>query len=356
MKKVVLGIVISLVVICILAVGLYFYGLGPVSKSTESVEYILKENTNKIDIINDLKVRGLIRSKFSGYIYVLLNRDMNLQAGKYELSYNMGIKKILDKINKGDIAGNQNIYNITFIEGKRLVDYAAKIATLTNTSTEDVMDIMNDPEYLDLLIDKYWFLTDDILNDDIYYPLEGYLFASTYEVYKDSGVKDIIEKMLSGMENVLNNYRDEIENSNYSVHEILTMASIVELEGAASNDRAGVAGVFYNRLKIGESLGSDVTTYYAVKKDFSSDLTNSDLYNCNNGYNTRGNCNRGKLPVGPICSASVDSILATIKPSKHDYLFFVADKNKKTYFTKTNAEHEAKVSELKANGLWYEYK
>ena len=158
------------------------------------------------------------------------------------------------------------------------------------------------------------------------------------------------------MENVLNNYRDEIENSNYSVHEILTMASIVELEGAASNDRAGVAGVFYNRLKIGESLGSDVTTYYAVKKDFSSDLTNSDLYNCNNGYNTRGNCNRGKLPVGPICSASVDSILATIKPSKHDYLFFVADKNKKTYFTKTNAEHEAKVSELKANGLWNEYK
>ncbi len=356
MKKAVIFIICGLVLVIGLLIGLYFYGLNPVSNSTNQVEFVLNSGTNKINIINDLRKMGLIKSKFSGYIYVLLNRNINLQAGRYELSPNMGTKKILEKINKGEIIEVKNTYNITFIEGKRLTDYAEKIAEATNTSEEEVMNVFQDKEYLQTLISKYWFLTDDILNENIYYPLEGYLFASTYEVYNGSGIKDIIEKMLDGMADVLKNYQEAIENSSYSVHDILTMASIVELEGAASNDRAGVAGVFYNRLKIGESLGSDVTTYYAVHKDFSSALTNQDLNNCQNGYNTRNGCNQGKLPVGPICSPSVDSIAATINPSHHDYLFFVADKNKKTYFTKTNAEHTAKVNELKASGLWYEYK
>ena len=201
------------------------------------------------------------------------------------------------------------------------------------------------------LIDKYWFLTDDILKDGIYYPLEGYLFASTYELYNGSGIKDIITKMLDGTNDILTKYKEDIENSKYSVHEILTLASVVEQEGAASNDRAGVAGVFYNRLKIGESLGSDVTTYYAYGKNFDEDLSMSELNNCSNGYNTRNGCNAGKLPIGPICSPSSDSIIATINPSNHDYLFFVADKTGKTYFTKTNAEHNAKVRELKAYGM-----
>jgi len=81
----------------------------------------------------------------------------------------------------------------------------------------------------------------------------------------------------------------------------------------------------------------------------------SELNNCNNGYNTRNGCNSGKLPVGPICSASLASLKAALEPDNHDYYFFVADKNRKTYFTKTNFEHESKVSELKNAGLWYEY-
>ena len=100
-------------------------------------------------------------------------------------------------------------------------------------------------------------------------------------------------------------------------------------------------------------LGSDVTTYYAVGKDFSNDLTIGDLNSCN-GYNTRGQCVKG-LPLGPIASSSLDSIVAAIEPTKHEYYYFVADKNGKTYFSKTYSEHNNIVRELKSKGLWYVY-
>ena len=151
-------------------------------------------------------------------------------------------------------------------------------------------------------------------------------------------------------------YKEELETSELTVHEILTLASIVELEGASSDDRAGVAGVFYNRLALGETLGSDVTTYYAVNKDFSRDLSENNLKSCN-GYNTsnKSTCPIIGLPVGPIASPSLASIDATINPTEHDYLFFVSDKYKKTYFTKTYSEHIATVGRLRKEGLWYEY-
>jgi len=355
MKKKVIIISGALLAVLLFIISLYFFGLTPVSKDSKTVLFNIKAGTNKIEIVNDLKDAGLLKSKFSSYIYVILNRNLNLQAGKYELSPNMSTNAILKKIHEGKIKEEKNTFNITFVEGKRLVDYAKVIAENTNTAEEEVLNLLSDKTYLQELIDKYWFLTDDILDKDIYYPLEGYLFASTYEFYKGSTVKDIVARMLEGTETNLNNLKELVDESKYTVHEILTMASIVELEGVNDTDRSGVAGVFYNRLKTGDSLGSDVTTYYAARKDFSTDLKMSELNNCNNGYNTRNGCNRGKLPVGPICSASLASLKASLEPDNHDYYFFVADKNRKTYFTKTNWEHEAKVSELKQNGLWYEY-
>ena len=116
----------------------------------------------------------------------------------------MGVKEILQKINDGKIIEEKNTFNLTFIEGKRLKDYASMIAKATNTTDEEVLNVLNDEEYLKELIDKYWFITNDILNDEIYFPLEGYLFASTYEFYNNSSIKSMITKMLDGMQNVLN--------------------------------------------------------------------------------------------------------------------------------------------------------
>lgn len=357
MKKKII-IVLSLIIIVIgLLVGLYFYGLTAVSNDTSIVLFKVESGASKLDIVDDLKEAGLIKSKISLYIYVGLNRNFNLQAGEYELSKSMNPKEILKKINDGKIKEekNKNTFRLTFVEGKRFPYYAAKIAEVTNKTKEEVIEELSDREYLNELINNYWFLSDDILNKDIYYPLEGYLFPSTYEFYKNSSVKDIVKVMLDTFGAKLKTYEEAINSSGYSVHQIITLASIVEVEGAGSDDRSGVAGVFYNRLKNNWSLGSDATTYYAAKVEFSErDLYNSEI-NAINPYNTRPQAMAGKLPVGPIDSPSIDSLVATINPQQHDYFYFVADKNKKTYFTKTDREHINKVNELKAAGLWYTY-
>lgn len=355
-KKKVVIVLISIFIVISVLIGLYFYGLTPVSKTSTDVEFIVTSGKGKIEIIDDLKSAGLLKSKFASYIYVGLH-GTNLQAGKYSLNASMSTKEIINKIGNGEIIEEKNTFMLTFIEGKRIPIYAGVIAEATGTTKEEVLKILSDKEYLKSLIDEYWFLTEDILNEKIYYPLEGYLFPNTYEFYKGSSIKDIVKRLLNEMNNQLTPLKSEIESSNFNVHELLTLASIVELEGANSDDRAGVAGVFYNRLKIGDSLGSDVTTYYGVKVELSErDLYQAEIDNCNNGYNTRFPCNPGKLPIGPIASVSATSIKATINPEVHDYLFFVADKYKHTYFTKTNWEHNQKVIELKNSGLWYEYR
>lgn len=354
MKKKLLIIIGVILVVIACLIALYFYGLSPASKNTEVVEFSIASGESKKDIVDALDEAGLIKSKISAYVYVGLHRSLNLQAGIYELSPSMSLKEIMEMLDSGDVSENEQTYTLTFVEGRRLVDYASMIAEATNTTIEDVLAVMSDEAYLNELIGKYSFLSTDILNSEIYYPLEGYLFADTYEFYKDSSIKDIIETMLNGMANVLNDYQEEIANSGYSIHEILTLASIVEQEGINSADRAGVAGVFYNRLNANMSLGSDATTYYGVRKDFSDDLYISEI-NDNNPYNTRLASMAGRLPIGPICSPSRESILAVLNPEEHDYYYFVADKNGDTYFMKTYAEHEEMVSELQASGLWYEY-
>ena len=112
---------------------------------------------------------------------------------------------------------------------------------------------------------------------------------------------------------------------------------------------------FINRLNKNMALGSDVTTYYAIKVD----MNERDLYakeiNTYNAYNTRGPNMEGKLPVGPIASVSEESIKATLNPADGDYLYFVSDKNGDIYFSETYEKHQETIATLKKKGLWYEY-
>ncbi len=119
--------------------------------------------------------------------------------------------------------------------------------------------------------------------------------------------------------------------------------------------RKDVSSVIYNRLNQGMAIQSDVTTYYAFKVDMGErDLYQKELDKYN-PYNTRGPNMEGKLPIGPISSVSKTSIEAAIEPNNTDYLFFVADKSGKVYFSKTVAEHNQIIRELKTKGLWFEY-
>lgn len=242
--------------------------------------------------------------------------------------------------------------SITFVEGKKFTYYADKIAENFGYKAEDIIKKTSDVEYLNKLIKKYWFIDNDILNENIYYPLEGYIFPDTYQFKKDATIEEIIEKMLDAMDAKLSTYKTEIELSGLKVHSLLTLASMVELEAVTPEDRLVLAGVFNNRIKSGWTLGSDVTTYYAVKKEMTESLTMSDLNGCN-AYNTRGTCVKG-LPVGPICAPSYSSITAAITPDETKYYYFVADSHNKLYFGVTESDHQKNISDLKKQGLWPE--
>ena len=183
----------------------------------------------------------------------------------------------------------------------------------------------------------------------IYYPLEGYLAPNTYHFdNKDVSVEEIIETMLEQMKKELEPFKNDMVSN---PHYYLTMASIVELEGTNTDNRKMIVGIFENRLNSGMNLGSDVTTYYGLQVPMTSDLTTEQFASINL-YNTRSTTMIGKMPVGPICNPGISSIEASVKPTNNDYLFFVADKNGKIYYSKTNNEHEKKIAEIKANGDW----
>lgn len=328
--------------------GFYQYQVSPTDKSSNAkVEVVIKQGMSTSQIASLLKKKYLIRNEFFFKVYMKLNRRDSIKASTYYLSKNMNLDKIVSLLEKG--ASNTDI-SITFKEGKTIKDYAKVLSETTNISEDEFLTKMKDKTYLTSLIKSYWFLTDAILDSNIYYGLEGYLAPDTYNFKdKDVTVEEVIKTLLDQEEKNLSPYKDTLSKMN--VHEVLTLASISELEGLKDTDRKLIVGVFQNRLSKGMNLGSDVTTYYAFNQAMDKDLT-SEMFNTYNPYNTRSSEMAGKLPVGPICNPSKESILASINPTKSDYYYFVADKNGNVYYTKTSSEHSAKVKELKEKGDW----
>lgn len=356
---IILKILLILILLVIVAViGVYFWytsSLEAVNENNKEVKTVkIESGKGTVGIAQILKENNLIKSDLSFKIYCKINNITKLQAGEYELDSTMSVEQIIKKMEAGEIVKKE--IKIMFPEGKNIRKIAKIIEENTNNTYKEVMDILESKTYAKEMIEKYWFLTDEILDSNIYYPLEGYLYPNTY-TFKNADVKveEIIEKMLNQTDKVLSKYQMEISSKGYTVHKFLSLASVVENEGTNTVDRQGIAGVFSNRIKKGMALQSDVTTYYAFKIDMGErDLTAKEL-NTFNKYNTRGPKMEGEIPVGPISNVSESSIEATLKPTNIDALFFVADKNGKVYFTKTNEEHEQIKNKLKEEGLWYTY-
>lgn len=355
---IILGTILSLILIIIISCFVWYktQTTGTVQNGTANSETIIeiKSGTSTVDILKSLKDNNIIKSDLAAKIYIKLHEVKNLQAGKYLFTGTEELPEVLEILSEGKVM--DETVTITFLEGKNMRYIASTIAEKTNNTINDVYNLLDDEEYIASLIDKYWFITSDVQNTDIYYPIEGYLYPDTYSfANKEVDVKTIFEKMLDQTDKVLTKYKKYIQNSDYSVHEILTIASIVELEGNNQTNRPKIACVIYNRIKEKMSLGSDVTTYYAIKVDMGArDLYTKEI-NTYNPYNTRGPNMEGKLPVGPICNMSEESIKAALNPDNNNYLYFVADKNGEIYFSNTYQEHQDIIATLQKRGLWYEY-
>ena len=338
-------------IICVTLGLLFNHYTSPVGGGSEPIKVEISGNGSQI--AETLKEADLIRSTTFFKVYLKLFKVSDLKAGKYELNKEMSLKEIVDKLKEGNHFSEDEI-SITFKEGLNMRQIATVIANNTNNTYDDVMNLLKDTEYLKSLVNDYWFITDKILDSKIYYPLEGYLFPDTYRfTSKSVTVKEIFEKLLKQMDIVLTKHKTEIESSKYNVHEILTIASIVEKEiGSNEEYRKNVASVFINRLNRGMSLGSDVTTRYSLKIDDAQQVLKKSEYASVNAYNTRSSTMAGKLPAGPIATISEGSISAVLNAPKTDYIYFIANiKTGETFFYTNAREFEAKKAELsKING------
>lgn len=323
------------------ALGFYGYLLQPVSKVSEEVTFVVPNGSSKIDIATQLKDAKLVRSKYTLLFYLFFNSDLNLQAGKYTLNRNMKPNEILEKLHKGDVTIETKTF--TFVEGKTVLDLAKVISSTFSYTEEEVKNVLKDQDFIQKMIEKYDFLTEDILNGNIYYALEGYLYPDTYELLEDASIEEILTKMLDNTSVKLSGL--DFSGIEYSIHDVLTMASIVELEGTNEDDRAKFAQVIYKRLDLGMTLGMDTTAKYVAQME-----GKNVNYTVMSPYNTRRTDvgMAGKLPVGPIGNPSLNAIKAVLNPSDTDYIYFVANTcTGKNFFNVDLMEHSKKARELR---------
>ena len=337
MKKlfIILGVVVAVIAALIIT---YTVMLKPVSTKDEVVTFVLNKGDSKQVVVDNLKSAGLIKNKYAALVYIILSGKKNLQAGTYEFARNLSTNEIIDSLANGEVVVvKKPTVKVLFREGLTIKNYMEILAENTDLKYEDIIKEINDKEFVKSLINDYWFLTDDILDESIYYPLEGYLYPETYEFYKDTTLNQSVRRMLDITDKKLTDYKDAIEDSDYTIHEVLTMASIIEKEVKTYEEKTMAAQVIYKRLANNISLGMDTTSLYGVGKEVGKDaITTKDL-SASNPYNTRLATFIG-LPVGPICNPSINSVKAVLNPADTDYLYFLADSNGVTHFAKTAAE------------------
>lgn len=348
--KIFIILILILIVTIVGIISFYNYNLQPVDKKDESdVVFTINPGTSTKQIARNLVDSKLIRNDKVLLIYLKINNITNLQASTYKLKRNMTLKEIIEVISQGK-GYNPDEISLTFKEGSNIRNMAKVIAENTDNSYESVLKKSNDSDYLNSLIDKYWFLDKSIKNQKLYYGLEGYLAPDTYIFEnKKVAVEEIFSKMLDETDKVLTKYKTQIEDSEFTIHEILTLASIVEKEGKVK-DFNNIASTFINRLDKKMVLGSCATAYYGMKVDFNEvGIATTEMINDENYYNTYL---ISGLSVGPIASISEDALLSVLKPINTGYLYFLSDNEGNTYFFKTYSEHQKKQVELKKSGKW----
>ncbi|MCQ4635900.1 endolytic transglycosylase MltG [Anaerovorax odorimutans] len=341
-------VIILAVIVLVLAGGLFFYVHGisatdPGNK--DKVSITIEPGTGTLQILNQLDEAGLVQNKLCGKIYVKLSSPDSIQANTYVLSKDMTLTEIFSAMNSGDPAYTSQS-KFTIIEGATIPQAAEAISKESGLAEKDILDKWSDKTYLKALIKKYWFLADDILNKDLKYPLEGYLYPETYFLSeKDPDIEKITETMLNKMGKELTPIKEDIKSKlNMSVHQFLSFASVVERESLFEADRPKIAGVFKNRLDKNMALQSDITVLYALDRTgVKVSIKETQVDSKYNTYKNKG------LPVGPICAVPRSTMDDCLNYEPSDYLFFFATKDGKVLYSKTYAEHQKIVKENK----WY---
>lgn len=344
-KTVSIIILLLLLIFAIGGISAYKYiktSLEPVD-TTDNEEIIVNipMGSSSSTIGEILEEEGIIKDSRIFRFYTKFKNQSNFQAGNYTFTKAFTLDEIIESLKSGKVMA-ESLYTITIPEGKTIQQIAEIYSKKLPFTEEEFLEQVSNKDYLKTLIDQYsTILTDEILEDDIKEPLEGYLFASTYDFFQDElTVSTVVELMLDKTQSVVDKYRNQIEEltingEHYTIHQALTFASLLENEERTAEERKKVAGVFYNRLEEDMMLQTDPTVAYAVGKHLSKVL-HKDL-EIESPYNTY---KVKDLPIGPISNFNENALKAMVEPEETNFLYFLHDSDGNIHYAETYDEHK----------------
>ncbi|MFA1820499.1 endolytic transglycosylase MltG [Virgibacillus oceani] len=339
-RKIVAIIIISLLVILVIGgFSGYLYissALEPVDpESDEEITIEIPIGSSSSAIGEILEENGLIKDSRIFRFYATFNNTTDFQAGDYTFTPSMTVDELIASLQTGRVIADA-MHTVTVPEGMTVDEIAEIYAETLHFSKDDFLEVVNDPEYINELIESYpSILSEEILSEDIRTPLEGYLFASTYNFYEqEPSIESIVEEMLNKTVSVVENYMTDMETTDFTVHETLTFSSLVENEARTEEQRNMIAGVFYNRLDEGMQLQTDPTVLYALGEH--RDRVLFEDLEVESPYNTYY---IDALPVGPISNFAENSLQATLNPEKSEFLYFLHDGDGQIHYAETFEEH-----------------
>ena len=351
-----------LIFLGLISAGAYFgyqyvqSSLQPVDASSKQyVTVQIPEGSNVQEIGKTLEDAGLIKHGLVFSLYAKYKNYADLKSGYYNLQKSMSTEDIIHELQKGGTAEAQEpaLANLTIPEGYTIDQMAQAVGQLQGDfkeplTAEAFLAKVQDDNFISQEVAKYPSLLESLPTKEsgVRYRLEGFLFPATYSIKESTTVESLIDEMLAAMDKTLAPHYSTIKSKNLTVNELLTIASLVEKEGAKTEDRKLIAGVFYNRLNLGMPLQSNIAILYAQGKlgqkisladDAGIDTTINSPYNV---YTKAG------LMPGPVDSPSLDAIEASINQTKSDNLYFVANvTDGKVYYAATQEEHDRNVAE-----------
>lgn len=328
-------IIFTVLVVILIGFGLFAASLlqsaNPLDRTQYKIDIPKGASTRSIQDL--LEKKGILRRKSSFKVASrILNVSKNIQAGKYELSPSDNLFTILSKLKRGEVFQPEAVRKMmTFPEGMSIYKMG-EVLRKNRISDPDKFQGLVKEGITEELRNRHWAIFKYIPSES----LEGYLYPDTYWFFEKGAVEDLVEVMLARFEEVVLPFWEEAKkDTKFSLHEIITLASIIEKEAQKKEERKIISSVYHNRLKKNMYMASCPTIKYALdeptKKVYYEQLDIKSPYNT---YKNKG------LPPGPICNPGIESIKAAVYPAKTNYYYFVAKKDGSHIFSSTWQGHQ----------------
>ena len=329
------SVVLSLTAI---SVATEYYGIG---KSENDVIFKIPEGADNDKIADLLYENGIIKNKTLFKLALKIEKPQTIFPGDITLKPSMGYAAVIEEL--ATMREKMETVTITFTEGMNLLDVANLLEKNKVCKADDFLFEFNKDQGFD-------FEKDLGVSKDAFYKMEGYFFPETYNFYVNDTAYNVTKLVRTQFQSTMNaDLMRQVKESKFSLNQIITLASIVQMEAGSEAEMPKVASVFVNRMNdqtTYPNLQSDTTTKYIdnVIKKKAIDQSSVDFYtSVYDTYTCRG------LPASPICNPGLAAIKAVLNPAKTDYYYFCNNLTTgETFFARTLEEHNAN---LKKAGL-----